>query len=65
MIESFLRDYKKQFTEGDVEKKKGMLRTLIDSSILSRDTLKIIPSYACITGVKMVLPRGIEPLFPA
>ena len=65
MIESFLRDYKKQFTEGDVEKKKGMLRTLIDSSVLSGDTLKITPSYACITGAKLVLPRGIEPLFPA
>ncbi len=65
IINVFLSNYKKQFDQGDVEKKKGMLRTLIDSSILSGDTLKINPSYECITGVKMVLPRGIEPLFPA
>ena len=65
VIDSFLNDYKKQFSQGDVEKKKGMLRTLIDSSVLGGDTLKINPSYACITGAKVVLPRGIEPLFPA
>ena len=65
MIQSFLKNYKKQFQAADIEKKKGILRTMIDSSVLDRDSLKINPSYECITGVKMVLPRGFEPLLPA
>ncbi|OIP99316.1 MAG: hypothetical protein AUK35_08465 [Zetaproteobacteria bacterium CG2_30_46_52] len=54
-----MKEYKKTFLEGDLEKKKGLLRSSITLAVLDGDTLKINPSYVSITGVSWH-PQGEE-----
>ncbi len=50
-LKHFLKEYRESFDQGDVERKKGLLRNCIAKAELDGNTLKINPSYANITGV--------------
>ena len=63
-LETFLEHYRSNLESGEPERKKAILRTVIDRGIFDGETLKINPSYENVTGVKMASPRGFEPLLP-
>ncbi len=63
-IINFLKKYRNDFKKADIEKRKGIIRSCISYAELNGDELKINPSYANITEVKVASPRGFEPLLP-
>ena len=63
-LDTFLEQYRTNLESGEPEKRKAILRSIIDHGIFDGETLKIIPSYENVTGVNMASPRGFEPLLP-
>jgi len=49
-ISRFLKSYKKTFQDGNIEKKKAVLSSLISKAILDGNQLFITPSYHSVTG---------------
>jgi len=64
VLEDFIENYRNNLQAGEPEKKKAILRTIIDHGVFDGESLEIIPSYQQITGVNLASPRGFEPLLP-
>lgn len=64
MIKSFLEHYRFNLEAGSTEKRKAVLRSVIERGVFDGETLEIIPSYQQIAGVNLASPRGFEPLLP-
>ncbi len=63
-LEQFLQSYRADLESGEPEKKKAILRSVIEHGVFDGETLTLSPNYQKITGVKMASPRGFEPLLP-
>jgi site-specific DNA recombinase len=64
MLEDFVENYRQDLECGETERKKAVLRTLIEDREFDGESLRINPSYASVTGVHLASPRGFEPLLP-
>ena len=63
-INRFLEDYRDNLKSGEAEKKKSVIRSLIESGEFDGNQLVLHPNVQQLTGVKMASPRGFEPLLP-
>lgn len=63
-LAGFLENYRKNLEFGEAEKKKAILRSVIEYGVFDGTTLKINPSYQIVAGVNLASPRGFEPLSP-
>ena len=48
----------------DVEKKKALLRDVVERGVFDGELLALYPAYEKLTGIKMASPRGFEPRSP-
>ena len=45
------------------QRRKAVIRTVIDYGVFDGETVEIIPSYREIAGVNLASRRGVEPLY--
>ena len=66
-LADFLENYRKKLEFGEAEKKKAILRSVIEYGVFDGTTLKINPSYQIVAGVNLASPRGCDsiPVLPA
>lgn len=57
----FIKDFKSNLEQGDVERKKAMIRSVIGKAVLNNGILHLHPAIESITGVKMASPRSFLP----
>lgn len=62
-VREFVVAFRKGLTDPDAEKRKGFVRDLVACATLDSEELRVEPNVPAITGVKVALPRGLEPRF--
>ncbi len=63
-IQLFIEQYRSKLESGNPERKKAVIRSLLDHTVLAGQQLTVVPNYRELTGVNLASPRGVEPLLP-
>ena len=63
-VKQFLSTLQRGLQEGDAEKKKALLRNVVEYGVFDGEQLTLHPAFARLTGVKLASPRGFEPRLP-
>ena len=61
---AFAAEWRSNLEGGTMDKRKAVIRHLIESATFDGEELRLVPNLATLTGVKMASPRGVEPLLP-
>ena len=62
-VSEFLHDFRNGLADPDCEKRKMVVKSLLDEAEIKGDEVTLIPAES-LTGFKMASPRGFEPLLP-